>query len=462
MPDFVIATVCGVCNTAGPLIGQFSPLGIFGSVWPYVVMLLGFSLIVFVHELGHFAVAKWADVRVEKFAIGFGREIFGFTRGETRYSFNILPLGGYVKMLGQEDFDDKSNELKFKEDPRSFANKPVGQRMAVVSAGVIMNIILACFLFMIVFLIGMEAVGPRIALVMPDSPAEKAGIQPGDIVKEINGESVLEFNEVRFAVLLAPPHEDIEFVVERNGELLHIFVEPEYRRPETAKDVQRQLVGIVNGFTNEIVAVGPEIDVSKPDQPHVGDRLVEVAGIQVTPENASEVYNMMSYVSGDAIVERPDPTDPKAPSERVSVRIPPLLSLYPSDPRDPSTVSVLGLTPLVRIGTVDPRGRAGLAGLEIGDTVLSWDDKPRPTQFEIVRSIRDSAERDIAFEVLKSNGKHVRGFMRPKRHARGPATIQATCRAVENSGRRIGPCRPEPRRPRLELLRSRKPVVQHD
>ena len=126
----ILAQTSGVFDVA---------LTIWSTVWPYLLMLLGFSVIVFVHELGHFAVAKWAGVRIETFAIGFGREIAGLTRGETRYSFNILPLGGYVKMLGQEDFDDKSNQLRFKDDPRSFINKPVGHRMAIVSAGVIMN-----------------------------------------------------------------------------------------------------------------------------------------------------------------------------------------------------------------------------------------------------------------------------------------------------------------------------------
>jgi len=159
--------------------GQSLFLGAWDKVWPYLVMLAGFSIIVFVHELGHFAVAKWAGVRVERFAIGFGRELFGFTRGETRYSFNVLPLGGYVKMLGQEDFDDKSNEWKFKDDPRSFANKPVGHRMAIVSAGVIMNTLFACLLFMIIFLVGVETVTPRIAAIESDSPAEKAGLLPG-------------------------------------------------------------------------------------------------------------------------------------------------------------------------------------------------------------------------------------------------------------------------------------------
>ncbi len=134
-------------------------------LWFYVQIFIGFSFIIFVHELGHFIVAKWAGVRVEQFAIGFMREIFGFTYGETRYSFNLLPLGGYVKMLGQEDFEvDTTGDLQFKEDPRSFANKPVGHRMAIVSAGVIMNLILAGARCMGVFPVGQEAVAPRLCV----------------------------------------------------------------------------------------------------------------------------------------------------------------------------------------------------------------------------------------------------------------------------------------------------------
>src|SRR5215475_11570060 len=103
-----------------------------------LLALLGFSFVVFVHELGHFLAAKWAGVRVEKFCIGFGKELFGFTRGGTRYGFNILPLGGYVKMLGQEDFAvDKTGELKVRDHSDSFTNKTIGQRMVIVSAGVV-------------------------------------------------------------------------------------------------------------------------------------------------------------------------------------------------------------------------------------------------------------------------------------------------------------------------------------
>ncbi len=414
-------------------------LSVWSSVWPYLAMIGGFSLIVFVHELGHFAVAKWAGVRVERFAIGFGKELFGFTRGETRYSFNLLPLGGYVKMLGQEDFDDKSEELRFKDDPRSFINKPVSHRMAIVSAGVVMNILFACLAFMIVFLIGMEAPPPRIAVIEKDSPAEKAGLQPGDVIREVNGEKVIEFNEVRFAVLLAPPHEPIEFVVERDGNVMNFDIKPTYNNPPSTRSMQRLIVGITPGVTGEIVAVGPEIQPDNPNHPRVGDRIVEVDGVAVTDANASGLLYTLPFAKGGIFVERKDAKNPEKPADRVRVEIPPLLALYPSDPNDPGSVNVLGLTPLARFHIIDPRGRAHLAGLEKDDTILSWNDKPHPNVADVARGIRDNAESDVPFIVQKADGRSVRGFVRPKAHPRGPATIQAEYQAIAGNENQGGP-----------------------
>ena len=407
------------------LFAQIPLWQIWSSVWPYLAMLGGFSLIVFVHELGHFAVAKWAGVRVERFAIGFGRELFGFTSGETRYSFNLLPLGGYVKMLGQEDFDDKSEELKFKDDPRSFINKPVSHRMAIVSAGVIMNVLFACVAFMIVFLIGMESTPPRIAGIEPDSPAEKAGLLPGDVVQEINGEKVIEFNEIRYAVLLAPPHEPVEFVVERDGETMNFEIKPTYIEPISTKAIQRLIIGISPAITGEIAAVGPEIKPDNPQHPRVGDRIVEIDGVAVTDENASALFHTLPYATGGIYVERKDAAQPASPPQRVKVEIPPMLALYPSDPADSGSVNVLGLTPLPRFNIVIPEGRAHLAGLDSGDTILSWNDQTYPSVADVARSIRDSAEWDIQFRVQKADGRLLSGFVRPLKNARGPATIQA-------------------------------------
>ena len=147
----------GLIIAQGLTLAAFDITGWLLSAWALFQIILGFSVIIFVHELGHFGLAKWANVRVEKFCIGFGRELFGFTRGETRYGFNILPLGGYVKMLGQEDFEvDESGEMRVKDDPRSFPNKPIGHRMLIVSGGVVMNVIFAALKFTAEFTIGKE------------------------------------------------------------------------------------------------------------------------------------------------------------------------------------------------------------------------------------------------------------------------------------------------------------------
>ncbi len=417
------------------LLMQISLLSIWEGVWPYLLMVAGFSAIVFVHELGHFLVAKWAGVKVERFAIGFGQELIGFTRGETRYSFNLLPLGGYVKMLGQEDFDDKSEELKFNDDPRSFVNKPVGHRMAIVSAGVIMNIIFAALLFMAVFMIGMNTMATRVGFVEPDSPAHRAGIVPGDQVLEINGERILEWQGVSMAVTLAPLHEPVDFLLRReNGEEKHLMVTPDYRRPDSTSQPRRQIIGILPGVTREIVAIGPDVDKSNPISPRIGDMIVEVDGIEATDENANEIREMIVYAT-KIIVERKNPGHPDEPAERIRIDVPPQLALYPTDVQDPNSVNVLGLTPLMRIGAVDPDGRAALAGIELGDTILSWDDVLFPGRTDIARAIRDSAERDIHFKVHKPSKRILEGFIRPKKNKRGGGTIQATYEAISAEAR---------------------------
>ena len=147
------------------------------SVWgkyilPILEFIIGLGVIVFVHELGHFMVAKWVGIKVEQFAFGFGKRLCGFVVGETDYRINLIPLGGYVKMLGQEDF--KPLKEGDKPDPRAFDQKSVGARFAVISAGVIMNVILAGVLFVIVAMVGMESPAPVIASVVPGTPAYNA------------------------------------------------------------------------------------------------------------------------------------------------------------------------------------------------------------------------------------------------------------------------------------------------
>src|SRR5215211_1758403 len=147
------------------------------QIWSIALLILGFGFVIFFHELGHFLAAKWVGIKVEQFAVGFGQALFSWRKGlglqlgssgkkfeelaaagqadgisETEYRLNWIPLGGYVKMLGQDDL----NPQAVSEDPRAYPQKSVGARMLVISAGVIMNIILAAIGFMILFTMGFK------------------------------------------------------------------------------------------------------------------------------------------------------------------------------------------------------------------------------------------------------------------------------------------------------------------
>ncbi|MDP6546081.1 MAG: site-2 protease family protein [Phycisphaerae bacterium] len=184
-------------------------------VWPILLFIFGLGTVVFVHELGHFLVAKAVGIKVERFAIGFGPRVCGYRGKETDYSLMLLPLGGYVKMLGQEDFE-KLKEDEGEPDPRAYSSKSVGARFAVISAGVIMNVIFAAVLFVIVGMIGIQFPAPVVGSTDPGFPSDTEKItwlddsgkpmdashpqypkdqaetlQPGDEMKTIDGPGVM-------------------------------------------------------------------------------------------------------------------------------------------------------------------------------------------------------------------------------------------------------------------------------
>ena len=139
-----------------------------------LIVLLG--ILIFIHELGHFAVAKWSGVGVEVFSLGFGPKIFGFRKGETMYQLSLVPLGGYVKMMGEEIGDEVSEQ----EIEKSFTHKPLYKRCLIVLAGPVMNLVLAFVIFTLIFMSGMKELpeGVKtgiIGYVAAESPAEKAG-----------------------------------------------------------------------------------------------------------------------------------------------------------------------------------------------------------------------------------------------------------------------------------------------
>lgn len=212
-----------------------------------------FCLVVVVHEFGHFAVAKLSDVKVNEFSVGMGPRIFGKKFGETEYSLRLIPIGGFVKMEG-EDEDS--------EDGRSFNKKSVKARMAIILAGAIMNFVLAFVVFGIYFY-GVGSPTTEISEVSSGSPAYKAGLAPGDRITEIDGIVIDSWGDVSETIGKLGEKE-LNVAVER-GDAVESFK----MTPELNADENRLLIGI-----------SPEMESSIGDSLSMsGKTLVEVIGL---------------------------------------------------------------------------------------------------------------------------------------------------------------------------------------
>lgn len=155
-----------------------------------VLGLIGLSFLVFIHEFGHFIVAKWNGVRVKTFSIGFGKKLLKFRKGETEYCISLIPFGGYVAMAGENPDGEKEGEQTDDLDERGFASKSVGARAAIAFAGPFVNIVFAFLLLIVLYMKGVEEPLSNdlvVGFTIPNEPAAMAGILPGDTITAIDG-----------------------------------------------------------------------------------------------------------------------------------------------------------------------------------------------------------------------------------------------------------------------------------
>lgn len=204
-------------------------MGLLGDIVIYVIpFLIVLSVVVFVHELGHYLIARWNGVRIEVFSIGFGPELFGRTDGAgTRWKVSALPLGGYVKMHGDADASSTSIDLRSLPDPDSFPAKNVWQRMAIVFAGPFANFVFAAVALALLFAtVGRPLTPAEVGTVQPDSPAAAAGLQPGDEVLAVDDAPLKSFEQLQ-AIVRTSPGEQLGFAIARDGQTLEIEVTPQ-------------------------------------------------------------------------------------------------------------------------------------------------------------------------------------------------------------------------------------------
>ena len=189
------------------------------------------SVIVFIHEMGHYLVARYNGVRIDVFSIGFGREIFGWNDSTgTRWKVCVLPLGGYVKMFGDADVASKPGEdlpeMKPEDKAISFHHKRLGQRSAIVLAGPMANFILAIFILAIMFVtVGQRITPALISIVQPDGAAAAAGMIPGDRITAIDDTEIVRFEMVQ-RIVRASVGESLLFTIERDGEVIELVMIP--------------------------------------------------------------------------------------------------------------------------------------------------------------------------------------------------------------------------------------------
>src|ERR1019366_1607285 len=238
------------------------------------VMGIVLGLMILIHEFGHYAAAKYFGVRVEVFSIGFGRRLLGFKKGETDYRISAIPLGGYVKMSGENPMDDRTG------DPGEFLSHPRWQRFIVALAGPAMNIMLAVALLTGVYMVHYEYPADLdeaavVGWVNPNTPAEKAGIQRGDKIVQVEDIKNPDWEQVHIKDALSP-NQPLRFSIERNGKIIEQTLFPEPLGPNQYGDIG----WVPQEPTKALTLVEPGMPAGKAGI-KVGDEIVSANGQEV-------------------------------------------------------------------------------------------------------------------------------------------------------------------------------------
>ncbi|MBX3040462.1 MAG: RIP metalloprotease RseP [Bdellovibrionaceae bacterium] len=355
------------------------------------VILLG--ILIFVHELGHFLVARWCNVRVEVFSLGFGRKIWKKQVGDTTYCVSVIPLGGYVKMFG----DQPGSQVSEDDRKVSFTHKTVWQRIAIVLAGPLMNLFFAVLIFGIVAMIGMDQRAPVLGDVEAGTPAAIAGFQSGDRIVSIDGEKVGTYDDVA------------NLMDENVGGSVRFTVT---RQDGTPAEIKSNIVGKKNPNPLSMTSTIGDIDgmstlsrasmVGVPtDSPlhaiglRTGDRIISVGDIKV------EKYRDLESVFSKADFSQPVSIVAERYEEGKS---PEPLNLTLTAAIAKRGFSGLRLeSPELYLAKVMRGSPAEKAGLQAGDRLITVDGKPVLKWTDVLKSVSsyDGKKEHLTFDLVR-------------------------------------------------------------
>jgi regulator of sigma E protease len=416
------------------------------TTFDLLLVVVGFGLIIVIHELGHFLAARWAGIRVFAFAVGFGpallsyRKGMGWRRGSsekayramlaerglsihdlpprdvspTEYRLNWLPFGGYVKMLGQED----ANPGATSHAPDSYQTCHPAKRLVVISAGVVANVVLAAFIFMFVFMVGLKTEPPRLGMVASDGPAATAtpaeglsvepGLKPGDEVVRIAGREARSFNDLMLASAMARPGRPIEVVVRRPGvdEPLAFEVVP-----QKSEATGLQGIGVAPAQSTQIYGDGGDMQSYSDVMGQLGltgippESTLRSArigdGAERPIDDPGELTALFAESGGQPVTLNFDATDgARSATLDPQPELQEALVEMPSGTQTPQT-HLLGLTPVMTVGSLDEQSRGYAQGLRTGDLFIRLGSLEYPSVSAGIAEIRRNAGDDIPIVVLR-------------------------------------------------------------
>ena len=357
-----------------------------------LIVAIGLGMVIFFHELGHFLVAKWCDVYVERFSIGFGQPVFARKYGETEYVLGWLPFGGYVKMLGQDDMDPaQMTDDQVAENPRAYTAKSVPQRMAIISAGVIMNIITGTLFFVLVFSAGIMKVDRVAGFVQVGKPAWKHGMHAGDVITRINGGKVDDFDDVtrrtalsRGPITVSGHHED--------GKTFELKMQPEVFGI-------RKIIGVGPSRSLNVIGKSEESPIG-PTIPNTaaanakfqyGDEILAVDGQEV--KDVQQLYSILNDRASEPVGIEVKRHQADGKSTTTTVTLPP-------QPFIGSGVKMgMGKIEALQDGSV-----ADAAGLRPGDRIAKVNDLDVEREldpFRLTEIFSENAGKDVSVTVRR-------------------------------------------------------------
>jgi regulator of sigma E protease len=426
-------------------------VGALGTLLDLALVIFGFGLVVLFHELGHFIAARWAGVRVLAFAFGFGpallsyRAGLGWRRGSsepeyarllggvedagaappggrvqgvspTEYRINVLPLGGYVRMLGQDDL--RPGDAADDRAPDSYFMRPVWKRMVIISAGVVANVVTAACVFMLVFYLGLQTSPAKVGRVRPGSPAalaiasnalslgvEEPGLMTGDTIVSANARRLHSFDDLALASAMARRGEPVRLVVDRPGVPVDLHFEIV---PEVGEVTGLLELGIEPSRSPLILPARSRADrrawadaAPRLGLPGVEPGMTLVRAGQRTPViDASELQQAVDDSLGEPLFLAFE-----GAGRRVDLTITPRPRLQVDHLDTPigrvAVEHLLGLTPVMRVGPLGPADAAYAKGLRQGDVFARLGSVEFPSIHDGIAEIRAHKGRRIDAVVLR-------------------------------------------------------------